>query len=153
RELKSLYRPKAARILRAMLKDPSRVWLTTDLAEEAGVSLGHVSNVRTALIEREWAESTPRGLALRRPGALLDDWKRLYEPRDQKRLPYYTTLHGESLEKAMRDALLEAKGSGNLILSSFSAADWLAPYARVSTHYFLSDEMGLLALQRSLDLQ
>ena len=47
-------------------------WKVADLAKKAGVSLGHVSNVRHALIDREWARSDPEGLILTEPDALLD---------------------------------------------------------------------------------
>jgi hypothetical protein len=42
RELKSLFKPKSAQVLRVMLRDPARPWRVTELAELAGVSLGHV---------------------------------------------------------------------------------------------------------------
>ncbi|HOI53266.1 MAG TPA: hypothetical protein PLN02_12870, partial [Azonexus sp.] len=58
RELKSLFRPKSAQVLRAMLREPGRAWRVTELSEIAGVSLGHVSNVRTGLIDREWARAS-----------------------------------------------------------------------------------------------
>ena len=55
RDLKSLFRPKAAHILRIMLRDPKRAWRVSDLAAASEASLGHVSNVRRALLSREWA--------------------------------------------------------------------------------------------------
>jgi hypothetical protein len=60
RELKSLFRPKSAQVLRAMLREPGRAWRVTELSETSGVSLGHVSNVRTGLIDREWARRLRR---------------------------------------------------------------------------------------------
>ncbi len=30
-------------------------------------------------------------------------------------------------------------GSGQIALASFSAAQWLAPYGRISTHYFYAE--------------
>ena len=56
RALRSIFNPKAAAILRVMLREPDRAWRVTDLAEKANASLGHVSNVRKALLEREWIE-------------------------------------------------------------------------------------------------
>lgn len=38
-----------------MLREPDRAWRVTELSEISGVSLGHVSNVRNGLIDREWA--------------------------------------------------------------------------------------------------
>jgi hypothetical protein len=57
------------------LRDPKRAWRVTELAEIAGVSLGHVSNVRTSLLDREWAQVSDRGLFLSEPDALLNAWR------------------------------------------------------------------------------
>jgi hypothetical protein len=38
------------------------------------------------------------------------------------------------------------------VFASFSAAHWLAPYGRTSTHYFYSDEGGLQRLRAALKL-
>ena len=78
REFKSLFTPKSAQVLRVLLRDPKRTWRVMDLAEAAKVSLGHVSNVRTALLDREWAQVVPEGLRLSSPDALLDAWKSSY---------------------------------------------------------------------------
>ena len=68
RDLKSLFRPKAAQILRVMLRKPKRAWRVTELACAASASLGHVSNVRRALLSREWAEELSDGVVLSRSG-------------------------------------------------------------------------------------
>ena len=39
-----------------------------------------------------------------------------------------------------------------MLFSSFSAAQWLAPYARVSTNYFYADSEGLEKLVNALQL-
>jgi hypothetical protein len=70
RELRSIFKPKAAQVLRVMLRDPQRTWRVTELAEAAGVSLGHVSNVRVSLLGREWAQVSDAGLYLSEPDAL-----------------------------------------------------------------------------------
>ena len=80
RELKSLFKPKSAQVLRTMLRDPNRAWRVTELAETTGVSLGHVSNVRVGLLDREWAQVSGEGLLLSEPDALLDAWRNAYEP-------------------------------------------------------------------------
>ena len=38
------------------------------------------------------------------------------------------------------------------MLASYSAAQWLAPYARAATHFFYADGKGLDALQHELKL-
>uniref|UniRef100_UPI003F497694 hypothetical protein n=1 Tax=Cupriavidus necator TaxID=106590 RepID=UPI003F497694 len=152
RELKSLFRPKSAQVLRAMLREPDRAWRVTELSEISGVSLGHVSNVRTGLIDREWASASDDGLVLSAPDALLDAWRDSYTPPSGERLRFYTPLHGSALEGAARNALGMQDGPGHAAFASFSAAQWLAPYGRTGTHYFFADEDGLRKLQAALRL-
>nr|WP_255692501.1 type IV toxin-antitoxin system AbiEi family antitoxin [Luteimonas sp. XNQY3] len=152
RELKSLFRPKSAQVLRVLLRDPSRAWRVVELAEAADVSVGHVSNVRSGLLDREWAAVLEDGLLLSRPDALLDEWASAYTPPAGKRLSFYTTLHGGVLEGAARQALAAEDGDRQAVFASYSAARWLAPYARTGTHYFYASPKGLEQLRAALEL-
>lgn len=152
RELRSIFKPKAAQVLRVMLRAPERTWRVAELAEAADVSLGHISNIRLALLDREWAEVGPNGLYLSQPGHLLDAWRDAYEPPAGKRLAFYTTLHGNAFETAARAALAGANQRGAAMFASFSAAHWLAPYARTGSQYFYADQVGANALQQLLKL-
>lgn len=153
RELKSLFRPRSAQVLRVMLREPERIWRVVELAQTSAVSLGHVSNVRTALLDREWATASSDGLYLSQPNALLDAWSDSYETPVGERKCFYTTLHGSALEDAARD-VLGASGpqEPEAAFASFSAAKWLAPYARTSTHYFYATPAGLEKLKAALKL-
>ncbi|HXS21787.1 MAG TPA: hypothetical protein VN735_11180, partial [Steroidobacteraceae bacterium] len=70
-ELKSLFKPKSAQVLTVMLREPARSWRVVELAEAADVSLGHVSNVRSGLIDHEWGQVSQQGLFLSAPHRLL----------------------------------------------------------------------------------
>jgi hypothetical protein len=135
-----------------MLRDPGRAWRVTELAQTADVSLGHVSNVRTGLLDREWAQVSGDGLFLFEPDALLDEWRDTYEPPPGKRLVFYTTLHGSAFEEAARRVLRSDGETGLAVFASFSAAHWLAPYGRTGMQYFYADEAGLERLQSALKL-
>ncbi|MBB4285417.1 type IV toxin-antitoxin system AbiEi family antitoxin [Roseospira goensis] len=152
RALKSLFRPKSAQVLRMLLRDPGRSWRVAELAEAAQVSLGHVSNVRSALINRAWAEVADDGLRLSSPGALLDAWRDAYAPPVGQRAGFYTILHGSAFEDAARNALASASGKGRAVFASFSAAQWLAPYGRVGSQQFYADSEGLKVLKAGLRL-
>ncbi len=152
RQLKSLYMPKSARLLRCLLRDPDRRWRVTDLAETAEVSLGHVSNVRTELLNREWAQLDEHGLYLSAPDKLLDDWRDLYKAPAGVRGRYYTTLHGAAFENAAREALSAGRSEGDAAFAAFSAAKWIAPYGRLATNYFYSNAAGLERLKAGLQL-
>ncbi|NNG71900.1 hypothetical protein HLI18_18580 [Rhizobium laguerreae] len=152
RSFKSVFKPKSAQVLRILLGDPGRAWKVVDLAEASAVSLGHVSNVRTELVDREWAEVTDDGLRLARPDDLLDAWREVYEAPKGERLTFYTTLHGSILESATREVLNVGSNAPRSVFASFSAAQWLAPYGRVSTQYFYADDAGAKRLRDSLKL-
>lgn len=152
RELRSLFKPKSAQVLRVMLRDPHRAWRVSELSQAAGVSLGHVSNVRAALLDREWARVSGDGLSLCAPDVLLDGWRDAYDPPAGRRTSFYTTLHGGSFEDAARVVLSAEPGTGLAAFASFSAAHWLAPHGRTGTQYFYADEPGLEKLRSVLKL-
>lgn len=153
RELKSLFKPKSAQVLRVMLRVPSRAWRVTELAEMADISLGHVSNVRASLLDREWGEVSDAGLFLSDPNALLDAWRDVYETPPGQCIKGYTTLHGSAFEETARRVLSSDPDLGRAAFASFSAANWLAPYGRTGTHYiYVDNEIALDRLQSNLNL-
>lgn len=153
RGLRSLFAPKAARIMRCLLREPGRIWRVAELSRESDTSLGQVSNVRKALLDREWAEARADGLILTQPSALLDAWRDAYEKRRTQRNRYYTMLRGDALEQAIKAALNAAGQGEHALLASFSAAQWLAPFARYPTQMFYADEVGESILQQWLQLE
>lgn len=153
RGLRSLFSPKAARIMRCLLREPHRIWRVKELEEATGVSLGQVSNVRKALLEREWAEARSDGLILRRADSLLDAWRDAYDKRRTQRNRYYTMLRGDALEQQIKAALNAAGQGEHALLASFSAAHWQAPFARYPTQVFYADEVGESILRQWLQLE
>lgn len=71
--LSSIYSPKSERILRVLLVYPYRTWKAIDLAKEAQVSLGMITQVSKKLIEEEWLKKTSQGISLTQPEKLLVD--------------------------------------------------------------------------------
>jgi len=151
RGLKSLFKPKSAQILRVLLRNPWHSWKVKDLAEVAGVSTGQVSNIRTALLDREWATKTFEGFTLLEPNLLLDTWRDNYEAPAGERLNYYTTKHGLTLENVSYLSTLGVEEK-HVALAAFSAANWFAPYGRVPTQYFYADRTGHAQLKDRLNL-
>lgn len=152
RELRALFKPKSAQMMRTMLRDPARAWKVAELSEASLVSLGHVSNVRKSLLDRGWAEVSDEGIFLSNPNALLDAWREEYVPPAGARRGFYTTLHGSAFDSALREHGDALAADGLAILSSFSAANWLAPYARTGTHYLYADQEGVARLREFLKL-
>ncbi|MGH9494778.1 MAG: type IV toxin-antitoxin system AbiEi family antitoxin [Candidatus Sulfotelmatobacter sp.] len=151
--MREIFAPKASRILRVLFTDANRSWRVTELAERAAVSLGQVSNVRRALLDREWASIDSQGLRLRKPETILDAWSSAYTPRLAAEQDYYTLLHGKELNSAIKAAFTSLPQGAHLLLASFSAAQWLAPFARSAGSYFYADQLGMEALIEHLKLE
>jgi hypothetical protein len=152
REYRSLFKGRSAKVLRILLSSPDRSWKLTDLARESCVSIGHVSNVQSSLLDREWAERNDLGLSLTAPRALLDAWSAAYERPLAAERRFYTTLHGTMLEEALRELFRSAKETAHLAVASFSAAQWISPFGRTATQYFYADEDSVASLKGSLRL-
>ena len=125
RALRSIFTPKAAAILRVLMRDPDRAWRVADLAAQANASYGHVSNVRKALLEREWLEDRDGGAALIQPDALLQTWRETYRRPAGHSITEYTHLHGRQLDERLRGKLNPYPERPRAIYSLHSAAQWL----------------------------
>ena len=150
RALRSIFTPKAAAILRALLREPDQPWLVTDLAASAHASLGHVSNVCRALLEREWVDRRDDGIVLTQSDALIQTWRENYRRPRGERFDACTHVHGRQLDDLVCRALNARSGSPRAIYALASAAQWIAPFSRDPTRSFYSDEAGAQVLRETL---
>ena len=152
RELRSLYSPKAERVLRALLLEPHRPWKVQPLARAAGVSIGQVSNVKRLLEDREWIGREGRGIVLREPAKLLEEWGRNYRFDRNTVRDFYSLDTPVQVEARLAAACGDA--GAEYALTGFSAAARLAPMVRYqrSTAYVgaqvddISARLGLKAV-------
>jgi hypothetical protein len=128
RDLRSLYSPKGERILRALLTNPKRSWKTEELAREAQVSVGQVSNIRRLLSHREWLVPGRFGIMLSEPAALLEEWAQAYDPTRSTPHMYYSMKEPREVEASL--SLLCLSRSVRFALTGFAAASRIAPYSR-----------------------
>lgn len=150
RELRSLYSPKAERVLRVLLTNPRKTWKTEPLAREADVSLGQVANVKKVLLNREWIRSEKEGFGLSSPTELLTEWGSNYDFSRNEVRDYYTLMGIGEIESELTNA--SRKIEFILGFTGFSGAARLSPavrYQRVSA-YVLGD-VGSLA--KSVELK
>ncbi len=152
RGLRSIFAPKAAAILRVLLRDPTRAWRVIELADAANASLGHVSNVRKALLAREWIEKRTDGIVLAQPDALMRTWREEYRKPTGRCLSGYTLFHGKQLAKRLSGTLNPEPRHARAIYSHHSAAQWLAPFVRGGPQSFYADESGAQLLKETLKL-
>jgi hypothetical protein len=128
RDLRSLYSPKAARVLRVLLTDPKKPWRVQALAAEAKVSLGQVSNVKSLLTDREWLKSVDAGLLLNDPESLLAEWSENYSSKNNASGSYYTLKSVVAMEADLAKTC-DAQGVA-YALTGFSGAARYAPSVR-----------------------
>jgi len=107
RATRSLFAPRAARVLRALVQGPLRPWKVTDLAAAAQVSIGWVSAVRQQLLAREWAVEDPGGFRVAQPSAVLDAWTKADDWGKRTLAHEYSVLYPDPVELAakVRDLL------------------------------------------------
>lgn len=128
RDLRSLYSPKASRILRVLLNDPKKIWKTQDLAKEAEVSLGQIANIKKLLGDREWISTTSYGFFLSEPEKLLNDWSEKYSYQKNIIREFYTLKSVTDIEADLSQ-LCQDKGI-KYALTGFSGAARIAPNVR-----------------------
>ncbi|HNT97962.1 MAG TPA: type IV toxin-antitoxin system AbiEi family antitoxin [Elusimicrobiales bacterium] len=128
RDLRKLYSPKAARVLRVLLTGAKKAWKMAELSAEAGVSLGQTANVKAALAEREWLDASAPGLRLADPAAVLAQWAREYDFRKNIVRECYSVKSPAETEAGLEE-LCAGKGIP-FALAGFSAAARLRPAVR-----------------------
>jgi len=170
RDLRSLYSPKAERILRVLLATGKRSWRMQELADEANVSLGQVANVKKLLAVREWIEETGKlkelaggtpatayremmGFRLRSLEdsvlPMLTEWAQNYRSERSAASGYYSLKAIPQVEAEL--AATSKRIKARLAFSGFSGAVRFAPavrYQRVTAYVLgdlpaLSDQVGL----------
>jgi len=159
RGLRSLYSPKAERILRTLMnvsipgfKITERNWQVKHMAQDANVSLGHVSNVMKLLRDREWILGDKNGFVLKKPELLLAEWKDNYSFRRNEVRNFYSMSDPARIEYALSDVC--GKGNIKYGLTCFSGAARLAPevkYQRVMA--YIGDNSDMEHIVSSLGLK
>ena len=130
-ELKSLFKPRAERILRAMLSEPGYEWSAMELAKSAGVSIGQVSNVRKLLLEREWIEDQKTGTKLIEPSQMLASWLTEYQPDRSTKYWLYDMGSVRDIE-SMISSFCNRTGT-RYAFTGFSGASRFAPFTTYRT--------------------
>ena len=128
RDLRSLYSPKAERILRVLLSTPHKAWKMQELASEAAVSLGQAHNVKKLLANREWLRATTEGIVLSSPTSLLAEWAENYDYRRHQIHDFYSFKPIADLEYLLAETCTCAQL--NYAFTGFSGAARLAPFVR-----------------------
>lgn len=141
RPLRSLFAPRATRVVRVLLADPTRAWRLEELARAAEVSLGHSHNVVKRLEELAWAERDDRQrIRLTKPADLLEHWGESYTYRDNEVLSYF--VPERVTRKLMADVARAVAGNGRRYAFTLNAGlSLVAPHVRMPTvHCYLEGD-------------
>lgn len=149
RDLRSLYSPKAERILRAMLNEPRRTWKVAELAQAVDVSLGQVANVKKLLADREWLGVNNTGMYLSEPGALLDDWSKAYNYNRNQIYEFYSLTEPAKTEARLAEAC--ERLCIRYALTSFSGAIRIAPMVRYNRAVaYVQGDLSVIAAEAGI---
>lgn len=146
RPLRSLFAPRATRVVRVLLAEPTRAWRLEELAKAAEVSLGHSHNVVKRLEDLRWVERDHgQRIHLGKPADLLQAWCESYTVRSNEITSYFVP---ERLSrKLMTDVARVASAEGRRYAFTLGAGlSLVAPQPRLTAlHCYLEGDPGPLA--------
>jgi len=152
RPLKSLFAPRATRVVRALLVDPQHAWRLEEVAKTADVSLGHAHNVVKRLEQLSWiGRDEHQRIQLARAGDLLDGWVDSYSYRLNRMETYF------SPERVTRRLIGDIAGAAHAeglryAFTLHSGASLVAPNVRLAAiHCYL--ESNAVSIARALGLR
>ena len=127
--LRSIYTPKAARVLRLLLDEPGKAWKVQEIAERADISLGQAWNVKDQLCAREWLKEQDKGFVLTKPEVLIKDWAQNYKPTLKENIyDFYSFQKPSEVEYRLAEEC-SARGI-SYALAEFSGGARYAPVVR-----------------------
>ena len=139
--LKTLFAPRATRVVRALLVEPERTWRLEHLAKAAEVSLGHTYNVIQRLRDLDWVErGETNKIRLAAPSDLLNAWREEYSYRVNGLASYVAP---EPPRRKLMDMLArQAEAMGHRYAFTLQAgASLIAPHGRLATiHCYLEGD-------------
>jgi hypothetical protein len=146
RPLRSLFAPRATRVVRVLLAEPSRAWRLEELARAAAVSLGHSHNVVRRLEDLRWVErDEAQRIHLGKPADLLEAWCESYSYRDNEIASYFASER--VTRRLMTDLARAAAAEGRRYAFTLSAGlSLVAPHTRLGAlHSYLEGDPAPIA--------
>jgi Transcriptional regulator, AbiEi antitoxin, Type IV TA system len=146
RPLRSLFAPRATRVVRVLLTEPARAWRLEELAKAAEVSLGHSHNVVKRLEDLRWVErDDAQRIHLGKPADLLQAWCESYTYRTNELTSYFVPERVS--RKLMTDIARAAAAEGRRYAFTLGAGlSLVAPQPRLTgLHAYLEGDPAPVA--------
>jgi hypothetical protein len=146
RPLRSLFAPRATRVVRVLLADPARAWRLEELGKAAQVSLGHSHNVVKRLEDLRWVErDEAQRIHLGKPADLLEAWCESYTYRANEITSYFVPERVS--RRLMADVARAAVAEGRRYAFTLTAGlSLVAPQPRLAAvHCYLDGDPAPVA--------
>jgi hypothetical protein len=146
RPLRSLFAPRATRVVRVLLTEPARAWRLEELGKAAEVSLGHSHNVVKRLEDLRWVErDDAQRIHLGKPADLLQAWCESYTVRSNEFTSYFVPERVS--RKLMTEVARAAGADGRRYAFTLGAGlSLVAPQPRLTgLHCYLEGDPAQLA--------
>ncbi|MCU0639759.1 MAG: type IV toxin-antitoxin system AbiEi family antitoxin [Candidatus Krumholzibacteria bacterium] len=153
--MNNIFSDKATLVLRKMLSDRGRKWVTRDFTGENGVSIGMAQGVLETMATRGYIERVKRGpesySILTNTRELIDDWLAAYRFEINKIDTYYS--HDKNILSRLKEILKDKQyaltlHSGANLTTSFVVTDEVHMYFEPEDW-----EGNILELRQQLDLK
>ena len=146
RPLRSLFAPRATRVVRVLLAEPSRAWRLEELGKAAEVSLGHSHNVVKRLEDLRWLERDgAQRIQLTKLADLLEAWVESYTYRSNEMASYF--VPERVTRRLMADLARAAVSEGRRYAFTLGAGiSLVAPPAKLgAVHCYLDGDPAPIA--------
>src|SRR5215475_10352082 len=146
RPLRSLFAPRATRVIRVLLVEPGRAWRLEELGRAAEVSLGHSHNVVKRLEDLRWLERDgAQRIQLTKLADLLEAWVESYTYRTNEMASYFVPERVS--RRLMADLARAASVEGRRYAFTLGAGiSLVAPPVRLgSVHCYLEGDPAPVA--------
>jgi hypothetical protein len=145
RPLRSLFSPKASRVLRVLFETPKQPWQVQRLAREARVSLGLAAKVKQRLLDLEFAREERAGIKLAKPEELLIAWAAALASQKRSTVGVYAAGDPPQTEETLR--VYCATNATPYAFTQFSGAARVAPFTRYTrgAAYVQADPVSFVA--------
>ena len=146
RPLRSLFAPRATRVVRILLSEAGRTWRLEELAKAASVSLGHSHNVVKRLEDLRWVtRDESQRIHLTKAPDLLEAWCESYTWRVNEMTSYFVPERVS--RRLMSDLARAAAGAGRRYAFTLSAGlSLVAPHPRLTAvHCYVEGDPAPIA--------
>jgi hypothetical protein len=146
RPLRSLFAPRATRVVRVLLTEPGRSWRLEELARASQVSLGHSHNVVKRLEDLAWVErDVDQRIRLAKPADLLESWCESYSYRTNDISSWF--VPERVTRRYMGDVARAAQAQGRRYAFTLNAGlSLVAPHLRVpAIHCYVEGDPAQVA--------